>query len=247
MIRQNWRQGMPMVNADELRAAVDQIFRERWDDARQGTTVPSPEDLRLNQNHGIKLDACVLYADMSDSTGLVDHYSPTFAAEIYKAYMLCAGKFIRDAGGEITAYDGDRIMAVFLGAEKERAAVRAARRIHYAIAHVLAPALAADYSNTNYRPWHTIGIDASPLLAARIGVRGDNDIVWVGRAANHAAKLCADDLPGSIRITQPVFERLQAGLLIADSRGPVWTYHGRTASGVDAYSSDWWLAPWFDP
>ncbi|MGN6236141.1 adenylate/guanylate cyclase domain-containing protein [Dyella sp.] len=238
-----------MINTDELRAAVDKIFRERWDDSRQGTTVPFPEDLRLNQNHGIKLDACVLYADMADSTGLVDNYLPAFAAEIYKAYMLCAGKFIKDAGGEITAYDGDRVMAIFLGSEKERAAVKAARRIHYALSQVLWPALSADYPGITYRPNHTIGIDASPLLAARIGVRGggDNDIVWVGHAANHAAKLCADDLPNAIRITHAVFQRLHAGLLIADTRGAIWTYHGRTASGVDAYSTDWWMAPEFNP
>jgi class 3 adenylate cyclase len=38
---------------------------------------------------------------------------------------------------------------------------------------------------------HVVGIDRSDLHAARIGVREDNDIVWVGRAANYAAKLCA--------------------------------------------------------
>jgi len=28
-------------------------------------------------------------------------------------------------------------------------------------------------------------------MQARVGVREDNDIVWIGRAANYAAKLCA--------------------------------------------------------
>jgi len=34
-----------------------------------------------------------------------------------------------------------------------------------------------------------VGIDTSALFVARIGVRNDNDLVWVGRAANYAAKL----------------------------------------------------------
>ncbi len=33
---------------------------------------------------------------------------------LYKAYLHCAAKIISNEGGEITAYDGDRIMAYSL-------------------------------------------------------------------------------------------------------------------------------------
>jgi class 3 adenylate cyclase len=42
-----------------------------------------------------------------------------------------------------------------------------------------------------YQLKHVIGIDSSSLFACRIGIRNDNDAVWVGRAANYAAKLSA--------------------------------------------------------
>ena len=55
---------------------------------------------------------------------------------------------------------------------------------------------------------HKIGIDTSQLRAARIGVRGDNDIVWIGRAANHAAKLTTIPVNPSIWITKAVYNAI---------------------------------------
>ena len=48
-----------------------------------GNVVPESENLALT-NDAVTLDATVLYADLADSTGLVDKYTADFAAEIYK-------------------------------------------------------------------------------------------------------------------------------------------------------------------
>jgi class 3 adenylate cyclase len=96
--------------ADDLTSEVEKIFKARWE-VRDGQVVPESEDLTLS-NTGVKLDATVLYADLDGSTNLVDQYLPGFAAEIYKTYLHCAAKIIKSEGGVITAYDGDRVMAV---------------------------------------------------------------------------------------------------------------------------------------
>jgi class 3 adenylate cyclase len=64
-----------------------------------------PKGLRLG-NDAIKLDAVVLYADMADSTALVDTNKAAFAAEVYKSYLTCAAKIIKKQDGAVTAYDG---------------------------------------------------------------------------------------------------------------------------------------------
>ncbi|MDR3444471.1 adenylate/guanylate cyclase domain-containing protein [Dyella sp.] len=235
-----------MIDESDLKAGVAKILREHWDSSRRGRAVPSVDDLLLNQNHGIRLDACVLYADMSESTLLVDTYKDEFAAEVYKTYMLCAGKMIADAGGVITAYDGDRVMAIFLGEDKESAATIAALRISYALDFIISPAIAVQYPNNTYVPGHTVGIDASEILAARIGIRGGNDIVWVGKAANHAAKLCSDDASGRIRITEKVWNALRYNVRVQNG-GDIWVPEGQVKSGVLARSSSWWFAPWYNP
>lgn len=177
-----------MATSAELRTVVADIFRYQWS-ATDGRVIPVPGDLGLG-NVARSFDAAaVLYADLDGSTSLVDSYQWQFAAEIYKAYLRCAARIINDEGGNITAYDGDRVMAIFLGQSKNTQAVRAAMKIAYAVDNVINPALKAQYPSTDYVVRHSIGIDVSAIHAASIGVRGDNDLVWVGRAANHAAKL----------------------------------------------------------
>lgn len=105
-----------MALAEELTEEVARIFREQWT-KRDGNVVPEADNLKLS-NDAVELDAVVLYADINESTTLVDKKEAHFAAEVYKSFLRCAAKIIRDEGGTITAYDGDRIMAVFIGETK---------------------------------------------------------------------------------------------------------------------------------
>ena len=146
----------------ELEAAVKDVFGGVWSQ-RDGEVVPEPEDLNLD-NDAVKLNATVLYADISSSTALVDSYQVQFAAEIYKTFLICAAKIIRDEEGVITAYDGDRVMGVYIGSSKNTRAVRTALRINAAVLHIVNPALKAQYSTSPYELRHVVGIDTSELL-----------------------------------------------------------------------------------
>jgi class 3 adenylate cyclase len=182
-----------MTSKDDLESKVKKIFESQWN-VMEAKAVPTFKDLSPD-NEAKKLKATVLYADMADSTDLVKHYPPDFAAEIYKAYLRCAATIINatiiNNEGAITAYDGDRVMAVFLGDAKNDAAVRSAMEINYAVKNIINPLLQKHYPQYTYQLKHVIGIDTSELFVARIGVRKDSDLVWVGRAANYAAKLCS--------------------------------------------------------
>ncbi len=223
----------------ELEGEVAKIFRQAWEE-RDGQLVPSPEDLRLG-NDAVKLDATVLYADMSDSTKLVDQYPPGFAAEIYKSYLTCAAEIMKSEGGIITAYDGDRIMGVFIGDAKNTTAARTALKINGAVINIINPALARQYPKATYKLKHVVGVDTSSLLAARIGVRNDNDLVWVGRAANYAAKLCAINEENSIFISGEVFDRLNESSKYQSMTGtPMWTeWVWYAMDNMRIYNSKW--------
>jgi class 3 adenylate cyclase len=110
-------------------------------------------------------------------TSLVDSTIPEFAAEVYKAYLHCAAKVIRSEDGEITAYDGDRIMAVFLGQGKDTRAVRAGLKVNWARTKIINPAIRAQYSNERYEVRHTVGIDTGELFVARTG-SGDQTTLY---------------------------------------------------------------------
>jgi class 3 adenylate cyclase len=189
---------------DDLQGEVRKIVRSAWQ-CRDGKVVPDPEDLLLG-NDAIDLDATVLYADMNGSTSLVDSHSPTFAAEVYKSYLACSARIIKNFGGAVTAYDGDRIMAVFIEGAKNTNAVKAALKINWAVSNIVNAQIADMYGTGFYTMSHAVGIDTSRLMASRIGVRNDNDLVWVGRAANHAAKLTSISDAFPLYITGDVFD-----------------------------------------
>jgi class 3 adenylate cyclase len=213
---------------------VTKILSHKWV-IRDGLVVPTDGSVTLG-NVGVKIDATILYADLSDSTGLVDKKAAWFAADIYKMCLLCATKIIRGEGGEITAYDGDRVMAVYIGDEKEDSAVRSALKINWAVKNIINPAIEKKFGTGTYTVEQVVGIDTSSLMVAKTGVRNANDLVWVGRAANHAAKLCGrKGYP--IFSTMAVYNSLPSNLRMLGDKH-VWSYH----EGKKVVGTNYWIA-----
>lgn len=179
---------------DELYLKVSEYAEANWAEIPKGRVIPEPESSSLTHgNTGVHLDVTVLYADIDGSTSMVDMLPDTRAAEYYKAYLECAAKILKSNDGVITAYDGDRVMAIFIGDLQVESAVRSALQINWAVQKIINPIFSEQYSQGHLYLNHTIGIDKSTILAAKVGVRVDNDVVWVGPAANYAAKLNSFD------------------------------------------------------
>lgn len=178
-----------MSFTDDITKEVEDIFKARWT-TREGQVVPEADDIQLG-NHAVELDGTVLYADLAESTSLVNTQKAEFAAEVYKTYLHCASRIITKNGGTITAFDGDRVMGVFIGTSKNTSAAKAALQINYAVVKIINPKLKAQYPSSTYEVKQAVGIDTGKLFVARSGIRGSNDLVWVGRASNYAAKLCS--------------------------------------------------------
>lgn len=86
--------------------------------------VPEDNSIGLGDDAS-RIDATVLYADLADSTLLVVSYDPASRRRSTKRFCIAA-KLIRENGGKITAYEGDRVMAVYVGTGKNSAAARTA-------------------------------------------------------------------------------------------------------------------------
>jgi hypothetical protein len=68
--------------SDDLAKEVKEIFATSFT-VRDGQKVPEPQDVKLD-NDAVKLEGTVLYADLAESTNLVNNYFNWFAAEVYK-------------------------------------------------------------------------------------------------------------------------------------------------------------------
>jgi class 3 adenylate cyclase len=230
-----------MALKEDLTAEVQSIFYDNWE-STTGRVVPAPSSIGLGNKATFLEKAVVLYADLDGSTDMVDTKRWEFSAEIYKSFLHCAAKIMKAEGGTITAYDGDRIMAIFIHEAKYDAAARAALKLKWAVRNIIQPKMKAVYSTSSFEVAHTVGIDVSDLRAVRTGVRGDNDLVWVGRAANYAAKLTTLSSRFPTRITKAVFDQLSPALRTTKNQ-PMWEKVDWVAmENIPIYRSNWgWI------
>lgn len=222
----------------ELESRVSTIFKTVWTE-RNGQVVPAPEDLALG-NDAVKLEATVLYADLAESTAMVNQKTKTFAAEVYKSFLHCAGRIITSHGGVITSYDGDRVMGVFIGDAKNSTAARVGLKINYAVKNIVQVKMKEQYAKTDHIVRHTVGIDTSDLYIARTGIRGSNDLVWVGRAANYAAKLSDLSPSTATWITKKVYDNLNDKSKFASGNNMWKKYTWTQQNNEEVYGSTYW-------
>ncbi len=221
---------------DDLTAKVNAFAVDAWD-VTPGRVVPDAKGLPFS-NSGKSLSACFLYADLSDSTGLVNRTLSKLAAEYYKAFLHCASKLIEANDGTVEAYDGDRVMGVFLGAAKEQNAVVAAFQLNRAMTTIVNPIFSRVYREAHSPLQYTVGIDTGDVLACKAGVRGTAELIWIGPAANYAAKL--NSFPGlehsyPTRITSAVHAKLPQFVL--PNGNDVWEGPYKDLGGVIHYRS----------
>jgi class 3 adenylate cyclase len=231
-----------MAFKDEVTKYVHDTFANSWT-ITDGRKIPTTDSNIGLGNQTTKIDAVVLYADLADSTGLVRDKKRLFATEVYKTFVYAAAKCIRFQGGEVTAYDGDRVMGVFMGDGKENSAVRAAFRIQGVIDDIIMPEMVKSWT-AGYKVKHKVGIDASELWVANTGIRGNTDYVWVGNAANNAAKMSALGTSFSTYVTPVVYKKLATNLTQSAPGSPF--FHNVTASaglGYDVYGANAHIAP----
>jgi class 3 adenylate cyclase len=122
-------------------------------------------------------------------------------------------------------------------------AVRCGLKINWVVKNIVNPAIKTQYPNTTFVLNQVVGIDATTdIWASRTGVRGANDLVWVGPAPNYAAKLTELDAAYPTWITKAVYDKIEgsvkfsAGKAIWEAR--TWT----TMNGMVIYRSNWWIA-----
>jgi adenylate cyclase len=193
---------------DELSKSVSRIIQQSWD-VRDGRTVPDT-DVAL-EGGAVRLDATVLYADLAQSSRLATDFQQRTAAKVIRIFLYCMCRLIATHDGTITSFDGDRVMGIFLGELKNTNAATCALKMNYVVSHIIQPKV-KDYFTSlreaGFNISHCVGIDTSVTMAVRAGQRGSNDLVWVGRAPNLAAKLSEiRESPYNSYISEDVFSK----------------------------------------
>lgn len=228
-----------MSVADDIRSNSKDTFGAAWT-VRDGLVVPAASDLKLS-NDAVRFEnATILYADLDASTDLVETKRWEFAGQVYKTFLYAASRLIRDHSGSIVSYDGDRVMGVFISKSQRNDAVSCALEINYAVKNIVQRELEKKWT-TDFKIRHVVGVDTSTVRAARTGVRGDNDLVWIGNAPNLAAKLTSLTADKATWITKRVYDGLNDKQKLGSQGENIWKKWQWSQHNQDEiYSSTYW-------
>ena len=75
---------------------------------------------------------------------------------------------------------------------------------------------------------------------ARTGIRGSNDLVWMGRAGNYAAKLSNFPSSKPTYITSAVYNVLNDSSKFGGDGRNMWQRYSTVFRGQTLYTSTWW-------
>ncbi|MBH0121386.1 MULTISPECIES: adenylate/guanylate cyclase domain-containing protein [Rhodococcus] len=235
---------------DDCMTAVRDIIKTDFN-ARWAKVVPTTDTV-AQKDGAVYLDAAYLYADMADSTGMAAKFTAQDAAKIIRAYLHAVSRVLRDRGGEIRSFDGDRVMAIFIGDDAANQATDAALRITSVVGDIVHDQLLT-YSDAYYDEWirsswrvrHRTGIDVGTALIVRAGVRGNSDLVSIGDAPNIAAKLSDFKGGGTTIISDRVWDQLSMKNSFKNEEC-MWKFHGEVQIGSrkETVCSSTWKRPY---
>ena len=142
-------------------------------------------------------------------------------------------------------------MGVFVEGAKHTNAATCGLKINWLVKNVLRPVFHAKYPSLaagGFEINHGVGIDKSEVLVVRSGIRAHNDLVWIGRAPNIAAKLANVRDRHQTIMTKDVFNVvLDDAKYGGVDRELMWearTWDEAPANDLrDVYSSGWLWTP----
>jgi len=187
---------------EEVDSAITALWLHEWNVSKVqdgNTDVPDPD--AMGYSDAKKINATYLYTDMVDSSTLTRVATPEEAALVTSTFLTIAVRVIRKGEGHIRSFDGDRVMGIFAGPDRQDRAVRAALKINLAIDHMLDDDVRLKVPALAEAGWHVrsmTGIASGEALLVRAGVRNNSDMISIGIAPNLAAKLSdLRDMKGS--------------------------------------------------
>lgn len=179
---------------DEVKTVVSSNFEIEIIDTKY---VPSFDDSNItfdNLDKKIKkckrLQSCVLYVDMRDSTQISASKKTKTLAKIYSSFVKSMLKAARYYDGHVRNIIGDRVMVVFDQEDCFKNAVDTAILINSINEYILNKHI----KSINFKCG--IGIDYGTMLITKAGAIKRNSetefyrsLVWLGKPANIASKL----------------------------------------------------------
>ena len=176
-----------MSKLDDIKTKVTDYLDGDYD-VTEAREIPSVEDLPFGKV-AKKMNMCVFYIDLRDSSGLLISHQKQTAGKIHKSFLYAVSSVVRYLGGYIRSFNGDSLLAFWPANYKSEITkcVRAGMTAKWLLDIELSP-LFEKYQKLDFG----IGIDWGEVFIARAGLPRDtnnNDLIFMGNCVNYAVAI----------------------------------------------------------
>jgi adenylate cyclase len=238
-----------MIKKD-IETKVDAVLKDAFTqyDTEEIPDIENKSDSKLTHgNAGYLGEFTFLYVDMRGSSSYTDQHRLQSITKIYKAYHHCMVECIKENNGNIRSFDGDRVLAVFVGKSKVYNAINCAMKMVGCRYDVLQPKINTVFKNDKFSLG--VGISTGNTMVSKAGVgydKNNRDLIWLGDPPNLGSKLSDKaDSPYSIYICKETFGRLTEGNRYTTKNGiktDMWTkdFFKFKTQNIDIYKTGYY-------
>ncbi len=230
-----------MATDKEAFEKIKQYLNETYtqEDTR---VVPKRTDLTFGNTTKKIGHAVVVYVDMRKSRKILSDASTFWSVKIHRAFLLALTHCVEYRDGHMRSFNGDGIMAFFVGENAASKAVRAAMETKGFVLEMNKLLEAANKNPLDFG----IGIAQGDIMVAKSGKAGDDftkqDLIWVGLPVYLAVELSAlGENPNNIWISHHVRSTIgkQDYLAVvytdATKKTSMWEQHKKHLKSVGEY------------
>lgn len=236
-----------MALLDDLKTSVSGYLAGTYE-TYEPKDVPLPEAIGLG-NKAAKMTATALFIDVRQSSDITEAFRLQTAAKMMKAYFRGAVTVVNANDGYVRSFNGDGMLAFFMGDRRSTNATTAAMQVRWFVDEVLRPQFRTYFEKNAKALGNALdfsigcGLDDGDIFAVRVGIKGTNDVAWVGRPTNTAAKLASFPEPNRVRVTRAVYQRLQANRKKQGEKS-IWSAEAMTKIGGVSRGYRWSTWRW---
>ncbi|MCK9439517.1 hypothetical protein M0Q39_05665 [Patescibacteria group bacterium] len=225
---------------EEILDTIKEYLEESYNQT-ETAIIPKKDNLTFG-NTIKKIDHVkVFYIDMRKSRKILTDANDFWSIKIHKSFLLAVIYSIEKRGGHLRSFNGDGVLAFFIGDNAASRAVRAALDIKGFVLEINKILIKNDKKKIDFG----IGIAQGSMKVAKTGKGGDDqtkqDLIWIGLPLYVALELSElGKFPENIWISPHVRSSIgkekHLNVLYDDKTGKsIWVKHNKKLKSVGDY------------
>ena len=151
---------------------------------------------------GVRKEVAILFSDIRGFTAFSETKEPEEVVDMLNRYLHAQAEVVPRYDGDIDKFVGDELMVSFVGKDRESRAMRCGMEL----LQVVAAVGQGDKGEASLQVG--VGVNSGEVVMGAMGAEHRMDYTVIGDAVNLAARLCGAAGPGTMVVSDKVYEAL---------------------------------------